>query len=118
MIKYSLNKNFRLLTSRQYKFVLKNSYKVQFNEIIILGRVNNFNYPRLGISISKQNVRNSVERNYIKRLVREFFRVHKNNLLLMDYVVIVKKKIFRYKNRIFLNKLKYLWSRYFFNLKN
>ncbi|WP_343183560.1 ribonuclease P protein component [Buchnera aphidicola] len=114
MIKFSFKKKFRLIKSLEYKFVLKDAYKIQFHEIIILGRINQINNPRLGISISKKNVKKSSNRNYIKRLIREFFRLYQNNFLLMDFIVIVKKKILKFEKNIFLKKLQYLWSRYFF----
>ncbi|CAL4317657.1 Ribonuclease P protein component [Buchnera aphidicola (Periphyllus testudinaceus)] len=114
MIKFFFKKKFRLLNSIQYKYVFKNPYKVQFKKILILGKKNKMKYPRLGISISKKNVKKSVDRNYIKRLIREFFRIYRNKFFMMDFIVIVKKKIYKNKKKIFLNKLKYLWSRYFF----
>ncbi|NIH16791.1 MAG: ribonuclease P protein component [Buchnera aphidicola (Periphyllus lyropictus)] len=114
IIKFSFKKKLKLLTSLQYKNVFKNSYQVRFKKIIILGCKNYINYPRLGISIKKKDVKKSYQRNYLKRLIREFFRLHKENFLLMDFIVIVKKKFSRLENRIFLRNLKYLWSRYYF----
>jgi ribonuclease P protein component len=50
------------------------------------------NTPRLGIIVSKK-AGNAVKRNRIKRLVRAFFRVNKNNLQKADHIFIAKKNI-------------------------
>ena len=64
--------------------------------------------PRLGISVAKRNVKKSVQRSFLKRLVRESFRLHKRSLLGLDVVVLVKRefadsKLFFELNSIFEN---------------
>lgn len=46
---------------------------------------------RLGIVVSKKNVRLAVARNKLKRAVRESFRQEKNTLQGVDIVVVIKK---------------------------
>ncbi len=46
---------------------------------------------RLGITVSRR-VGNAVERNRIKRLVREFFRLNKHRLVSSQDIVIIGKK--------------------------
>jgi len=58
------------------------------NFIIVCGR-NVFTHPRLGITVSKK-VGNAVCRNRIKRLVREFFRNHKELFFSADYSIIAR----------------------------
>jgi ribonuclease P protein component len=112
---FSFKKKFRLLSKKQYQDVFRNSYAAKFQEIVILGRKNNMKYPRLGISISKKNIKKSYQRNYFKRAIREFFRINKKKFFAMDFVIIVKKN-FLFKKK-FLKKLKILWFRNFFNKK-
>lgn len=46
---------------------------------------------RLGIVVAKKNVKLAVERNRIKRLVRETFRLQQQHLNGLDVVVVIKK---------------------------
>ena len=51
-------------------------------------------YPRIGITVSKK-VGNAVRRNRLKRLLREFFRLHKAFFLPgVDYSIVVKRKCY------------------------
>lgn len=63
-------------------------------------------HPRLGLAISGRYF-NSVQRNSLKRTIRNFFRISKDKFLMMDVVITV-----RYSSehaltwRLFLNKVK------------
>jgi ribonuclease P protein component len=48
---------------------------------------NTFGHARLGMSVSKKTVGNSVQRNRVRRLVRELFRHHCPELPPLDFVV-------------------------------
>ena len=66
-------------------------------------------FSRIGITVSKKNG-NAVRRNYIKRFLREFFRLNNYKFNNFDYVVIVRKT-FSKKNSIFIkNELDELFS--------
>ena len=58
----------------------------------IQSRLNNFNYPRLAIIVSKKNIRLAVQRNRIKRYIREYFRLHQTAVAGIDMIVVVDKK--------------------------
>ncbi len=61
--------------------------------LIVLKRAENESSWRLGLAVSKK-VGKAVRRNRIKRLVREFFRLHQERISLpLDMVVIPKKAI-------------------------
>jgi len=60
---------------------------------LVFLRANQMNRPRLGIVASKK-VGNAVKRNFLKRRLREFFRLHKSRLPPgTDMVVVVKKGV-------------------------
>ena len=53
---------------------------------------NNTELARLGLVVPKKNISKAVERNKIKRLIRESFRLRKERLKGKDVVVFVKKQ--------------------------
>ena len=70
-------------------FEKKKYYGGKYLEIFVLENKTNENY--LGIAISKK-IANSVNRNRIKRLIRESFRKIENNISLVYNIVILWKK--------------------------
>ncbi|MCE9632887.1 MAG: ribonuclease P protein component [Methylophilales bacterium] len=48
---------------------------------------NNLGYPRIGVVVSKKLARRAVARNYMKRVVRELFRLNRLNIGAVDIVV-------------------------------
>lgn len=82
----------RLLTSRQYQSVFRNPRKFFSEFFLVLAVPNGLPYSRVGLVIKKKNVKHSVKRNTIKRVIRESFRTHSDIVLAgLDMVVIVHK---------------------------
>jgi ribonuclease P protein component len=48
-------------------------------------------YPRLGIVVSKKTARRAVARNYMRRVIREWFRHHREQMTGHDLVIRVNK---------------------------
>lgn len=89
-------KSERLLKRKEFLRVQKEGVRVYTDHFVILiAQGAGVGYHRLGITVSKK-VGSSVRRNRIKRLIREFFRTHKREILPSympmgaDIVVIVK----------------------------
>ena len=57
----------------------------------VLYKRNTLGYPRIGIVVAKRNAKRAVDRNFIKRSIRESFRINKTKLPANDYVVILKQ---------------------------
>lgn len=56
---------------------------------------NRLGYPRLGIVVSKKTARRAVARNYMRRVLREWFRLNREQIGGLDLVVKVQKAFAR-----------------------
>ncbi|MBN2569652.1 MAG: ribonuclease P protein component [Deltaproteobacteria bacterium] len=91
MGKQSFGKDERITKRRDYLRIYKEGGRIgSGNFVVILGN-NQSGKTRLGVAVSKR-VGNSVTRNRIKRLIREFFRLRKDSLPGSKDIVIVAKK--------------------------
>jgi ribonuclease P protein component len=63
----------------------------------IYAKPNKLNYPRLGLIVAKKMARRAVERNRVKRQLREYFRTNQYNqaTLNMDWVIRLRCPIAR-----------------------
>lgn len=82
-----------MLTPSQFTFVFQQPQRAGTPQITILGRLNSLGHPRIGLTVAKKNVRRAHERNRIKRLTRESFRLRQHELPAMDFVVVAKKGV-------------------------
>ncbi len=102
----------RLLTPRQFKAVFDSpSGKVPGRNVLLLARENDLQHPRLGLVIGKKSVKLSVERNRIKRQIRESFRHHQLELAGWDIVIIARKGLADLDNPELAKQFAKLWKR-------
>ena len=91
VIDSSFRKSSRLLTARDYKAVFDDAQlKASNRSVLFLARPNGMSYSRLGLVIAKKNVRLAVQRNRIKRLLRESFRAQDGSQGI-DIVVLARR---------------------------
>lgn len=102
----------RLLTPRQFKAVFDSpSGKAPGRNVLLLVRDNEFDHPRLGLVIGKKSVKLAVERNRIKRQIRESFRLNQEKLVGWDIVVIARKGLGDLENTELAQQFGKLWKR-------
>jgi ribonuclease P protein component len=99
----------RLLSSSEFDHVFKaNQYRVGGSEFLILAVQNEQPYSRVGMVIGKKNTQLAVNRNTIKRLIRESFRHHTISEIGLDIVIVSRKGVNRCSKtelRVVLQKL-------------
>ena len=108
----SFGRDKRLLTSREFSAVFDSpSGKAPGKCVLLLARDNGLDHPRIGLVIGKKNVRLAVERNRIKRIARDSFRLHQEQLGGLDIVVIARKGLGDLENGELHYQFRKLWKR-------
>lgn len=112
MVSRSFGRDKRLLSPGQFKAVFDSpSGKVSGRQILLLARENGLEHPRLGLVIGKKSVKLSVERNRIKRQIRESFRQHQDALGGWDIVIVARKGLAEQDNPELARQIGKLWKR-------
>lgn len=89
--KNTFSRQERLLSEQDFKKVFAKPKKVNSNIFTLLCRENQLGYPRIGSLIARKKVKSAVERNKLKRGIKESFRLRKQLLENCDYVFIKNK---------------------------
>lgn len=102
----------RLLSPRQFKAVFDSpTGKVPGRQVLLLARPNGLEHPRLGMVIGKKSVKLSVERNRIKRQIRESFRLHQLELSNWDIVIVARRGVADQTNAELAKQFDKLWRK-------
>lgn len=70
---------------------------------------NTLSYARLGLAIAKRYVPSAVERNRVRRIIREGFRHYQSTLGAFDIVVITQKPLENLENACLHKELNQQW---------
>ncbi|QEY60081.1 ribonuclease P protein component [Pseudomonas sp. C27(2019)] len=102
----------RLLVPQQFKSVFDSAtYKVPGKSVLLLARENQLEHPRLGLVIGKKSVKLAVERNRIKRQIRESFRHNQHILNGVDIVIVARRGIADLSNIELRQQFDKMWKR-------
>ena len=63
-----------------------------FGQICVYRRENGLSHARLGLVVGKKCAKKAVERNLMKRLLREWFRLNRHALPPQDFIIQVRQK--------------------------
>ena len=92
-LRFSFSKADRILKRSEFIALSKFGKKVQNSEFIAYFLPTQHDHSRLGVTVTKK-VGQAVERNRIKRIVREFFRINRHSLSgKWDINIIAKRQI-------------------------
>ena len=87
----SLARSVRITNAKEFAHVFKKGRHSQSKFWKIVASNSDYSFSRLGLAISKKEYKKAVNRNHLKRLVRETFRINQDYLGKLDYVVMAKK---------------------------
>ena len=104
-------KRSRLLDANAFSRVFDKAKRSRDNWFTVLCRRNDLEVARLGLAISKKHCRKATQRNRIKRVVRESFRHHQNQLMGLDIVVMNKSQTGDATNDALFDSLSDHWKR-------
>lgn len=105
------SKRARLLKPAEFSRVFDQAIRSSDRLFIILARQNDEHRPRLGLAISKKNARLAVDRNRIKRIIRESFRLNQSKLPAVDLVVMARPITRTLTNQALFDSLNTHWNR-------
>lgn len=83
----------RLKRPEEFKQVFSSKRRSSDHYFLFLAKSNDFNWPRLGLAVPKKHIHSAVERNRLKRIIRESFRLKQKKLKGNDIVVVVRNKL-------------------------
>lgn len=112
-------------SSRVFDFPrrLKLNQAIEFKALFKVGRKkigpcfsifstpNSLPYPRLGMVIAKKAVRQAVERNRIKRVIRESFRIHRSEFNDKDVMVVAYRGIAELSKQELREQIDFQWPK-------
>ncbi|CAI8884275.1 ribonuclease P protein component [Methylocaldum szegediense] len=88
--RYGFPRTRRLSSAADFQRVFEQPCKSADQYLTVLARTNGRDYPRLGLAIARRQIRNAADRNRIKRIIRESFRLRQPLLGGIDFVVMAR----------------------------
>jgi ribonuclease P protein component len=108
----AFTKSMRLLNSKDFQTVFDDApLRTSHQHFLVLARINSFDRPRLGLVIAKKHIRHAVDRNRMKRLIRETFRAKQQQLAGIDVIVLARKGMNDVTNAVLIEQLNGQWDR-------
>jgi len=96
--RFKLPRDLKLLTAENYQDVFSKAERFGNYSFTVLARPNDLNHPRLGLAISKKCAKRAIDRNRIKRLFRESFRLNQHKLPSVDIIAMCKPSAIKLTN--------------------
>ena len=109
---YGFSTAVRIHCAADYKAVFDGALvKVHQPHFLFLAKISESRNSRLGIVVAKKKVRRAHERNRVKRLARESFRLHQQQLDDLDIVIMPKVGIEAVSNAELHQQLQFAWQK-------
>lgn len=106
----SFTRDLRLTKAEHFSRVFAGSRRFSNRYITVLACLNNLEHPRLGFAISKKCAKRAVDRNRLKRIIREAFRHSTATLPTVDMVVMCRPTMLELDNAAVRKQIEIQWS--------
>ncbi|MEE9444364.1 MAG: ribonuclease P protein component [Cocleimonas sp.] len=106
---FKLPRDLKLLTAENFKTVFSKAERFGNYSFTVLARPNDMDHARLGLAISKKCAKRAVDRNRIKRLFRESFRLNQHKLPSVDIIAMCKPSAIKLTNHEMHEQIKKQW---------
>lgn len=110
--KLTFPRELRLLAPVQFKAVFELPLRASTPQLTLLSRQNDIEHARIGLTVAKKHLKRAHDRNRIKRIVRESFRLKQHQLPAYDFVFVAKGGIGKLSNQELFETLDKLWQRH------
>lgn len=111
-VSYQFTRELRLLTPKHFNAVFNQQpQRFSSQHFTFLVTNNQEQHPRLGFAVAKKRVKLAVQRNRIKRLTRNSFRLQQHHLPAIDMVVMVRNGVDTLENSEIERQLSKIWRK-------
>lgn len=108
---FSYSRKYRLASKREVQSVFAaKPKKISRQYLLVLYIPNQLTYPRLGIIAGKQHLRRAVDRNRVRRIIRESFRHEMEKLKGLDLIVLIRSSCSTVETKTLRNDIDNLWQ--------
>lgn len=100
----------RLVSQHDFQSVFAKPRKASCKSLLALYQYNPSHPARLGLVISKHRVKLAVNRNLLRRIIRESFRHHKEALKGLDIIVLMRSEWCPLGKKALRDDIDHLWQ--------
>ena len=87
MATFNLIKQSKLIKTDDFSSVFNFRKRIASHYLVIRFKPNELACPRLGLIVTKKTAKLAVDRNYMRRVLRELFRLNQHNIAALDLVI-------------------------------
>ena len=89
---YRLVKQAKMIKTDDFSSVFNFRKRFSLKSLVMHYQPNSFERVRLGLVVGKKTAKLAVSRNYMRRVLREFFRLNQHDICHVDLIIRVQKK--------------------------
>jgi len=89
---YRFVKQARIIKTDEFSSVFNFRKRFSLKHLVMHYQPNNLQRARIGLVVGKKTAKLAVSRNYMRRVLRELFRLNQHNICHVDLIIRVQKK--------------------------